>query len=43
MLNVSCVGTKIQSIIKMFMTFSEENNVSENNVVPANTNLLVVI
>lgn len=32
--------TKIQSIIKMFMTFTEENNVSENNIVPANTNFI---
>lgn len=32
--------TKIKSIIKMFMTFSEENNDSENNVVPANTNFI---
>ena len=41
-LNAECFmcRTKIQSIIKMFITFSEENNVSGNNIVPANTNFI---
>ena len=42
-INAECFmcRTKIQSIIKMFMTFSEENNVSENNIVPANSDYLL--